>query len=378
MNVGFDGARSAVGRFLRKRRDRALTRLVDTQSGAILRTLIAWTLRVEVLPLSWVPSSSLPRTFSDAVVLPGTGAICAEGKVFIQGLNIDPARADQSTAGLLRHSTTVAVIKRRRTKKWDCDAVVADAAAPHNFYHFTFELLPKLIRTARTSPASVVVVPESAASHAVHLQLMEATGCQVTTLAENQRHQFRSAVMMPAPHQSALNLTRGMLPKKGDYTYDRPSVVALRSTAERAAVGPGSSHGTYVFLARPAGQRAYNQDDVVEVALARGFTVAYPHAMSLADQLETFQDADVIVGPSGAAWVNLIHCKPGTRAISWLPRHFSEFSAYTRLAEAVGVEMTMVLYDTPPLSTQATAVTGYELDLAEFDAALVSVMNASI
>ena len=51
-----------------------------------------------------------------------------------------------------------------------------------------------------------------------------------------------------------------------------------------------------------------------------------------------FQNAEIIIGPSGAFWSNLIFCQAGTKAISWLPEKISSFSTYSTLAKYFGVK----------------------------------------
>ncbi|EKU54480.1 PF04577 domain protein [Acinetobacter sp. WC-323] len=50
------------------------------------------------------------------------------------------------------------------------------------------------------------------------------------------------------------------------------------------------------------------------------------------EQVAIFNNAEFIVGPSGAAWSNIIFCSSGCKAISWLPNHLAKFSIFSTLA----------------------------------------------
>ena len=64
---------------------------------------------------------------------------------------------------------------------------------------------------------------------------------------------------------------------------------------------------------------------------------------TFSEQVSIFREAEMIVGPSGAAWANLIYSTSGTKALSWLPETMRNFSVYSTIAQYVGVEMEFIL-----------------------------------
>jgi capsular polysaccharide biosynthesis protein len=87
-----------------------------------------------------------------------------------------------------------------------------------------------------------------------------------------------------------------------------------------------------IFLTRPDVRRSYNQVELLKIAVRYGFEPYSPESASLADQAQTFADADMVVGASGAAWVGMVFRQEKAKFLSWLPSNFNEFCGYSSLA----------------------------------------------
>ncbi len=58
---------------------------------------------------------------------------------------------------------------------------------------------------------------------------------------------------------------------------------------------------------------------MLEFLTARCFACVDPGSMSVAQQIATFAEADVIVAPHGAALANLVFCSPGASLLELFP-----------------------------------------------------------
>jgi len=72
-----------------------------------------------------------------------------------------------------------------------------------------------------------------------------------------------------------------------------------------------------IFISRSkAGyRRISNESDLFESLSKLGFISVRLEDMSIFEQATLFNNADIIVGPHGAGWTNLIFCKPNTKII---------------------------------------------------------------
>ncbi|MEI8329807.1 MAG: glycosyltransferase family 61 protein [Chlamydiia bacterium] len=65
-----------------------------------------------------------------------------------------------------------------------------------------------------------------------------------------------------------------------------------------------------------------NQEEIAEYFLSKGWAAIYPEDLSLADQIAYFHNAEVIVGEHGAAFTNLLWCRPGCRVLELCADNF--------------------------------------------------------
>ncbi|RYY80795.1 MAG: glycosyltransferase family 61 protein [Moraxellaceae bacterium] len=99
-----------------------------------------------------------------------------------------------------------------------------------------------------------------------------------------------------------------------------------------------------IFLARnERAVRAYNQTEIMTYFEQQGFTAVYLEQHDFLEQVRLFNHAEFIVGPSGAAWSNIIFCQPHIKAISWLPEQIAEFSVFSTLAQIVQCDLRFTL-----------------------------------
>lgn len=99
-----------------------------------------------------------------------------------------------------------------------------------------------------------------------------------------------------------------------------------------------------IFLARKqSAARSYNQEEVLKYFISLNFTPLYLEDYSFYEQVTIFNNAEFIVGPSGAAWSNIIFCSSECKAISWLPTHLSKFSIFSTLAAFNNCELKFII-----------------------------------
>ena len=68
--------------------------------------------------------------------------------------------------------------------------------------------------------------------------------------------------------------------------------------------------------------------------------------LSLREQISLIANTEMIAGPTGAAWTNLIFCRKGTKCLCWIAEGYGEFSAFSNLAKIVGTNMHYVTFKT--------------------------------
>lgn len=100
-----------------------------------------------------------------------------------------------------------------------------------------------------------------------------------------------------------------------------------------------------LFLARKQNKRPYNQDEIKNVLTAKGYETIYLEDMSVDEQIYYFQNAEYIVGPTGAAWTNLLFGN-ARGALIWIPSCVPDYSSFTKIAQAVGTNLIFMKFPT--------------------------------
>lgn len=135
-------------------------------------------------------------------------------------------------------------------------------------------------------------------------------------------------------------------------TYDRaPGVDTLfipvnliREMAVKIKKSLGSvalnSHSS-IYIKRAASyRRLLNEMDIERMLEAKGFRIVEPGKLTIREQIDLFSQADRIIGPSGAAMVNMLWCKPGACITILHSDHpFKKYPYWDALARASEVSI---------------------------------------
>lgn len=97
-----------------------------------------------------------------------------------------------------------------------------------------------------------------------------------------------------------------------------------------------------IFLSRKnCNKRNINEDDLKPVLAKYGFEYILTGEMNVVSQALLFSQAEHIIGPSGAAFTNLLFCSAGSQALLFVSyRHNT--TCYSSLAAPIGVNMMFI------------------------------------
>lgn len=192
-----------------------------------------------------------------------------------------------------------------------------------NYYHFLHDALPRLAVLEQAG----VELPERwyvPAGARFQRELLALWGIGPEQIIDADQ----------VPHLQAETLVVPGLPS----TIERNPPWVSRELRER--LRPASYErvpGRHLFLTRgPArNNRSITNEAAVRALLEPwGFTAFDPGQVSVAEQIRTFAEADVIVAPHGASLANLAFCSPGAAVVELFPAD-SMVADYFKLADGV-------------------------------------------
>jgi capsular polysaccharide biosynthesis protein len=311
--------------------------------------------------------------------------VCAHSSSVFQvdsGLIIERAQGTQPNdyrydAGhIVRHDDGTAKLRIQDIRHLQRGIFVSGNGAG-NYYHWLIELLPKLLLLDRLPSeladyplllsADVQVLPTFQQS----LQLI-ATDRDIVYLKPQTSYVVQQLAYINAPCSLPFNLRDGAQLHSEDCRLSSSLLTTLRQQAlsrlPRDAHSPTASRR--LFLARACQRRNYNQEAVYAVLKAFGFVAICMEQMSFDEQVAAIHEAEIVVGPTGAAWTNLLFARPGMQALCWMAEEYGDFSAFSTLAGFAGVALHYLRYSTGISSTHALYRHSYEIDPARIRQAL--------
>jgi capsular polysaccharide biosynthesis protein len=88
----------------------------------------------------------------------------------------------------------------------------------------------------------------------------------------------------------------------------------------------------YVSRNESSMRRILNENDILPGLRNMGFKIILPGTLSLAEQIEAFRNARIVLSPHGAGLTNILFCRPNTTLIEIFPEGGVHGSAFLRIA----------------------------------------------
>lgn len=142
-------------------------------------------------------------------------------------------------------------------------------------------------------------------------------------------YQVADLLLISAPNNMIPNF-KGAAQNSASSGFVRPeSIHFLREKALHLAHDiPISELPKRVFLARKGFLRHYNQAEILKLLEPYGFTCVYMEEQDINHQVAIMANAEVIVGPTGAAWTNLIFASKTLAPCAGWPRNTQSCRAF--------------------------------------------------
>ncbi|MBO9523338.1 MAG: glycosyltransferase family 61 protein [Nocardioidaceae bacterium] len=177
-----------------------------------------------------------------------------------------------------------------------------------NYYHFLHDVLPRteVLAQAGVEPPERWYVPRATRFQKELLELWGIGEDQVVDASEV-RHVRAQTLVVPGLAS----------------TIERNPPWVSRLLRDRLApAGVDRVPGKHLLLTRGPGRNnrsVTNEPEVRALLEPWGFTPFDPGAVSVAEQIRTFAEADVIVAPHGASLANIAFCSPGSALVELFP-----------------------------------------------------------
>ena len=314
--------------------------------------------------------------FTDAKVGATSSALWLGEVLILERLPAaDPSRGHFAAGFVVGHGRRTAVVRQLPTEDLEAGFFLGGNGS-FNYYHWLVELLPKLEYLV-DSKVPLLVSEDVAriASFQAALSLV-AGERQVIQLRKDRLYRVARLLHINSPILCPFNLKPGYALEVADFVTRPGALVFMRSKLMAGLQVPSGAGGTRVFLGRKSRRRNYNQDQVFAIFARHGFRMILMEELSLVEQRQTVVSAEMIAGPTGAAWTNLIFARPGTRCLCWMAEPSIGFAGYSNLAHHVGAILHYVIYNSAGQTTDELYQMDYRLDPASVERAVERMLVA--
>ncbi len=234
----------------------------------------------------------------------------------------------------------------------DSDTYIENAISllgwvPSNYFHFTLEIMPKLalidkLEQYRSWPILVdQCVWDVPQLHAL-LDRLNIYHHKVILVKNRTKVTIGKLVYVSYTMWLAHNFKEGAEIKPSDFLLSDYVVNNIRETVISNISYDPSKHRK-IFLSRKnmSKSRLVNSAEIEHIFQENGYEIVCPEDLSFEEEVRLFREADVVVGPTGAAFTNMIYCRPNTR-INVIALESQHIYYYPTLAHMAGVNFELL------------------------------------
>ncbi len=196
-------------------------------------------------------------------------------------------------------------------------AVLSTAEAANNYWHWTFDLLPRLhlLERAGFTPDKVDFYLVNHTGQSFQMETLAAAGIPREKMIQTgaRTHIEAGRLVVPSMKPSQYHVSNwtcrflhGLAPPNGG------------KPARRLFVGRGAT----------AFRRWINEDEAFRYLQLRGFEKVLTDKLTVAQQRAVFSEAECVVGAHGAAMANIIYCRPETTFVDIFPSGYVDASMW--------------------------------------------------
>ena len=214
-----------------------------------------------------------------------------------------------------------------------------------NYYHWLLECLPRAILALRQPgwidvpllidtdlPAQFIESLRLLSSASKHIAVPQGLRLPVQEL-------YFPSVMSPTHDYY------GRAPRAEDFLIAPEAIALLRESFLSHVPSTLNDMQQCIYIARSGGthRSITNELKVISTLEKMGFVIVYPGKLSFVEQIATFANAKIIVGPTGAGMANIVFAKPDCKiAILAAATCNANYYLFAQLAQYAGQQIVYV------------------------------------
>lgn len=256
-----------------------------------------------------------------------------------------------NTDNLSQHSMTLAKVRNHRNVYFDEEAIFLGGTFTFNYYHFFVDILSKVefFKYIPDAKNKVIIIDEDIqkVENLKDLLMFFLKDYKIKFLGhEKKYYRFKKLWHITSTNYAVPNIMPGEKYEVGFAKLSKTSLQYLRKTAfdnldmSKVHIQPVKK----IFISRRSQFRKYNVDEILETAKKYGFEEVFFEDLNIHEQIYMVNNAEYIIGPSGAAWTNVLFANPGAKGLSWFSAVWGDFAIFSTLAAEVKFDLYFYIY----------------------------------
>lgn len=211
-----------------------------------------------------------------------------------------------------------------------------------NYYHFMFQVAAKLYYVDRVGfdKSIPLLVDEQVLSIPQMKEVIEKLnkgGREIIPLKLRVLYKVGDLYCISDPNVVIPNRKTISHDRSHAFAFDKKALDYLRMGIMNTIREDNVPFSKRIFLSRKdCNRRNINEDELKPILDKYGFEFVYSGEMDVASQACMFHQAEHIIGPSGAAFTNLLFCSKGSQALLFVSHHHNT-TCYSSLAAPLEV-----------------------------------------
>ncbi|MGL4470372.1 MAG: glycosyltransferase family 61 protein [Aeromonas hydrophila] len=275
--------------------------------------------------------------------------------------------ADYSSSRLIYHGEKLAIIRTENSIHLD-KGILINGGSETNYYHWMLEILSQL-QFVDELPQKYddypIIISSSSQRISAVKSFIDKAGIyrDFIYIDSLSYYQVGDLLMITPPNNLVPNLKNISWSNVRNSYVRSESLHYLRKIASKDIKCMGGGIYKRVFLARKNFIRKYNQDALFTALSKFGFQSIYMEDFSFDEQVAIISKAEIIVGPTGAAWTNILFSSPGTKALCWMADEAGDLSCFSNIASALDIDLTYINYSAGSTDTRKIYYASYSIDI---------------
>jgi capsular polysaccharide biosynthesis protein len=258
---------------------------------------------------------------------------------------------DYSSKEIVNHNENKAIIKYKISTERLNKAIFLGCTFPSSYYHFLVELISRTAYLSQipNSKNLPIIISNSILQYdsLTTISSIFLKDYKVIYLNNEYSYEVDDLWYITSPNSLVPNIKKGGK-FEAKHSKIRPeSILYLRHKCfEFLNFEPVkiTTHSK-IFIKRKANARTYNQDEIENSAKKYGFQSVYFEDLTFSEQLKTINNADYIIGATGAAWTNLIFAKNGGKGLIWAESNWENLSMFSTIASIVNFDLNYMIFN---------------------------------